>query len=288
MRRPVKIVLIIILLLMMAAGVLMVAYPLISTQYNAKHHSDIMLDYDQQIQQQDTSKIDAALEAAKAYNLALFNGKIIPTEFAENGYFELLNLSGSGLMGYVEIPAINVKVPFYHGVSETVLQKGAGHMPPTSLPVGGENTHATISAHSGMASMPMFTDLELLDIGDVFYIHVLGQTLRYEVEFVDNMVDPDDVSDLQIQRDRDLVTLVTCTPVGINTHRLIVRGCRAELPIGQEVVEETISINTEETSVFYTMYYEGLILALKLSVIPLVITIILVLIIRRKRKKSEN
>lgn len=288
MKNATKIIIIIFLLLMIIGGILMVMFPVLSTMYYEQHHSEIVVAYDRGVQEKDTSEIERIWAEAQAYNEALFRGDILPTEFADNGYFDLLNPSGNGLIGYIEIPCINVKVPFYHGVSEDVLQKGAGHMPPTSLPVGGSNTHATISAHSGMASMPMFTDLELMRIGDIFYIHVLGETLCYQVEYMNDRVDPDDVSDLQIQRGRDLVTLVTCTPVGVNTHRLIVRGVRTELPT-QEVVTDTADTPEvqKEESVFYTMYLDGLLISLQLSLIPLSLTVIAIVIIRHRRKKAK-
>ena len=226
------------------------------------------------------------MQAAREYNDALFRNEIVPTEYEKNGYFNYLNLSDGSPMGYVEIPCINVKVPFYHGVAETTLQKGAGHMPPTSLPVGGENTHATISAHSGMASMPMFTDLELMRIGDIFYVHVLGETLCYKVEYINNRVEPDDISVLQIERGRDLVTLVTCTPVGVNTHRLIVTGERIDMEQEDEIIAAEPQEQEPQGSVFYTMYLDGLILSLKLAVIPLTLTVVAIIIIRcRKNNK---
>lgn len=288
MKKAATIIIIIFLLLMIIGGILMVAYPVLSTMYYEQHHSEVVVEYDREVQAKDKTEINQILDAARKYNAALFRGDILPTEFAENGYFDLLDPSGNGLIGYVEIPCINVKVPFYHGVSEDVLQKGAGHMPPTSLPIGGIDTHATISAHSGMASMPMFTDLELMQISDIFYIHVLGETLCYKVEYINNRVDPDDVSDLQIQRGRDLVTLVTCTPVGVNTHRLIVRGVRTEMVQDYEI-NETIPNKTQEPqeSVFYTMYLDGLILSLKLAIIPLMLTVVAIIIIRYRRKKTE-
>lgn len=283
MSKSAKIIIIIFLLLVIIGGILMVVYPLLSTMYYEQHHSEIVVEYDREVQEKDTSEIDKIREAAQSYNAALFRGDILPSEFEANGYFDLLNLSGNGLMGYIEIPRINVKLPVYHGVSEDVLQKGAGHMPPTSLPVGGVNTHATISAHSGLASMPMFTDLELMQIGDLFYIHILGDTLCYQVEFI-NTVDPNDVSDLQIQRGRDLVTLVTCTPVGVNTHRLIVRGSRIEMPQEQGAVADVQDAEEPQESVFYTMYWDGLRLSLILSIIPVSLTVAAIVIIRRRKK----
>ncbi len=281
-----KIIIIIFLLLLMLGGLFLVAYPILSEKYYEVHHSEIVVDYEQEMQKKDNAELLAALEAANAYNEALFKGEIQAIEFEQNGYFDLLDLSGNGIMGYVEIPCIAVKLPIYHGVSDSVLQKGAGHLPPTSLPVGGINTHATISAHSGMASQKMFTELELMKIGDIFCVHILGESLYYQVEYINNRVEPNDVTELQIQRGRDLVTLLTCTPVGVNTHRLVVRGERIEKP--EEEITATAPITQEpKESVFYTMYMDGLILSLKLAIIPLILTIIaMVVIIRRRKQKT--
>lgn len=282
MRRRTKILVIIVMLIVALGGMAAIAYPFLAAEYNARFHSEVLSDYEQQVQQKDNTEIDAALQAAHAYNGALFRGEINGVDPDSTNYYDLLDLAGNGIMGYIDIPRIGIRLPIYHGTSEAVLDKGAGHMPPTSLPVGGDNTHAAISAHTGMASDPMFTDLELLKIGDFFYIHVMGDTLCYEVEAV-SVVVPDDISLLKIQHGRDLVTLITCTPYGVNSHRLLVTGHRTALPEVQDTVADTGSdVQEEPRSVWEQKYLEGITLGLLVSIIPITLT---VLTLRKTRKK---
>ena len=206
------------------AGVLL-AYPLVSTIINSKYHSDIETAYTAAIEDSNADELEQQRQAAQQYN-AMLSGAAI----AEGGasapplpYAEQLTVGG--VICYIDIPKINVYLPVQHGTGAETLEKSVGHVVGTSLPVGGSSTHAVLSAHSGMASSKLFSDIDQLTEGDTFYIHVLGDTLAYRIDAI-NTVLPTDTSLLQIEDNKDLVTLVTCTPFGVNTHRLLVRGHR--------------------------------------------------------------
>lgn len=206
--------------LLALVGIGLAAYPKVADWYNQRHQSVVESEYRQELEQLPEEAITDALEAARAYNRFLATGNGAPGK-----YDELLDLTGTGIMAYIEIPAIHVNLPVYHGVGEDALQRGAGHMPQSSLPVGGASTHAVISAHSGLASAQMFSALGRLQPGDRFTIRVLGLTLEYEVDSIATVL-PSETDLLAILPGEDLVTLVTCTPFGVNSHRLLVRGHR--------------------------------------------------------------
>ena len=215
------------------AGVLL-AYPLVSTIINSKYHSDIETAYTAAIADTDDIELTAQREAAQRYNNMLSGAAITeggasapPSAYAQQ-------LTVGGVLAYVDIPKINVYLPVQHGTEADTLEKSVGHVVGTSLPVGGGSTHAVLSAHSGMASSKLFSDIDQLTEGDVFYIHVLGDTLAYEVDSIHTVL-PTDTSLLQIEDGKDYVTLVTCTPFGVNTHRLLVRGHRVSYVPEQEV-----------------------------------------------------
>ena len=207
------------------AGVLL-AYPLVSTIINSKYHSDIETAYTAAIEDTNTAELEQQRQAAEQYN-AILSGTAAITEGGASApplaYAEQLTVGGA--MAYVDIPQIGVYLPVQHGTDAETLEKSVGHVVGTSLPAGGSSTHAVLSAHSGMASSKLFSDIDQLVEGDIFYIHVLGDTLAYEVDSI-NTVLPTDTRLLQIEDGKDLVTLVTCTPFGVNTHRLLVRGHR--------------------------------------------------------------
>ena len=236
-------------------------YPVISNYVNQKYASQIHTAYQEVMEQADDSELLKAKELADAYNRSLVPGATEAysqegLQAASADYDSQLDVAGNGIMGYVEIPKISVKLPIYHGTENDSLERGIGHLLGSSLPVGGENTHTILSGHSGMASQKMFTDLEQLTTGDVFYLHVLDETLAYQVVEI-NTVLPYDTSLLGIAPGEDLCTLVTCTPYGVNTHRLLVRGSRipyeeAEL-LAEEVAEEEPVKSTWEQK-----YIEGL------------------------------
>lgn len=253
----IRTVLIIVLIVVMLLGILMAAYPIVSNYLSRKYAAQVKVDYQQQLEDVGSEQIRKALDAAVKYNRKLYTGQIHPElDPVAAGYFDILDPTGSGIMGYVEIPKIHVNLPIYHGISSQVLQEGAGHMSQTSLPCGSENAHAAISAHTGLASAPMFTDLVQLEVGDVFFIHVLGERLAYEVDQV-LIVEPTDVSHIGIVEGRDLVTLITCTPYGINSHRLLVRGHRTTythtLPD-----EQNQGDLADQTSTYWRSYLRGI------------------------------
>lgn len=218
--------------LLILLSLLAVLYPLISNFVNEKFRSEIRTEYYETIEEMDDGALEAERHLAYEYN-ALLAGGVLEAysdqqlNEAEMEYLSLLNLNGDSIMGYVEIPKLGIHLPIRHGTDAQTLESGVGHVVGSSLPVGGENTHAVLSAHSGMAREKMFSDLDQLSTGDIFFLHMLGATLAYKVDAI-NTVLPADVSLLAIETDKDLVTLVTCTPFGVNTHRLLVRGHRTE------------------------------------------------------------
>ena len=204
------------------AGVLL-AYPLVSTIINSKYHSDIETAYTAAIADTDAAELTAQREAAQRYNNMLSGAAITEGGASAPPLAYAQQLTVGGVMAYVDIPKINVYLPVQHGTEADTLEKSVGHVVGTSLPVGGSSTHAVLSAHSGMASSKLFSDIDRLAVGDMFYIHVLGEVLAYKVDAIHTVL-PTDTSLLQIADGKDYITLVTCTPFGVNTHRLLVRG----------------------------------------------------------------
>lgn len=207
-------------------GCALLSYTTIANWYNQKHQSQLYADYNETMDNLDNSQAEAELQKAEAYNRGL---KEIVDPFGDSevdtDYSRLLNFTAEGVMGYVEIPKLSVLLPIYHGVGTDVLSEGIGHLPETSLPVGGESTHCVLAGHSGMSYAKLFTDLPKLEPGDEFYIHVYNKTMIYTVDQI-KTVKPTNVTDLTIVEGKDYVTLVTCVPRGVNSHRLLVRGTR--------------------------------------------------------------
>lgn len=285
-----KIFLIVLMVLSMIFGIGLITYPAFSNWYMEKTQSMVYTTYKETMEQIDTSAINSAIKAAQRYNAALFDGLQLGEETQLEDYDSLLNLSGTGIMGYVEIPALCVNIPIYHGCMEKELQNGAGHLQGTSLPVGGADTHAVIAAYSGMAGARMFTDLERLEYGDTFFLHVAGKTLTYEVDEI-KVTLPSDIEAVRILKGEDLVTLLTCTPYGLNTHRLLVRGCRAQ-PSEKEAEQGpdiTLSKPVPRNSVWKEKYVQEILIGLIASVCVLTLCLSVFLILpstneRRKRK----
>ena len=276
--------------LIFLAGLSLLLYPFVSNEWNTYRQSKLITSYEEVVtKQNETNPIDyeGEHEKAQAYNEALLP-YILPDSFAiaamqeepDAEYMACLNLTGDGMMGYVEIPKINIKVPVYHTTSTEVLEKAAGHLEGSSLPIGGENSHAVISAHRGLPSAALFTDLDKLKEGDHFLICVLDEILCYEVDQI-LVVEPDVTDPLGVVDGKDLVTLLTCTPYGVNSHRLLVRGHRTEYV--EEVVQKE-EVPLAETSL-HTNYLMWVIVGLSVTGV-----FILGLILRERklRKRAMN
>lgn len=265
----------VILILSIVVGMLVAVYPLFSNWYSERVSAKITTQYTETIENISYTSLQAEKAAAQKYNESLYAIRLKGDEtetLAE--YEDILNITDDGVMAYVEIPAIDVNLPVYHTTESAVLDKGVGHMEMTSLPVGGENTHAVISAHTGMAGAKMFGDLELLEVGDIFCIHVLNETLSYEVDKISVTV-PADISSIRIEQGKDLCTLVTCTPFGLNTHRLLVRGHRVEYveePVIKEAVQEE---EIDRLSVWFEQYVIAMMIGIGAAFAVLIVAVIL-------------
>ena len=217
-----------VLLLLFFIGLSVLLYPSVSNYWNKRTQSETIIDYETMLEQTPKADYTAQFDAASAYNDALYRLSFPLLEYASlTDYDEILNVNGNGMMGYVTISKIGVELPLYHGTDSSVLNVAIGHLEGSSLPVGGESTHAVLSAHRGLPSARLFTDLDRMEVGDVFTVTVLDRVCTYEVDQI-RIVRPDDVGELQIVPGKDYCTLLTCTPYGINTERLLVRGVRIE------------------------------------------------------------
>ncbi len=218
-----------ILILAMVVGVVLLSYPTVANWWNSLHQSSAISGYVDKVSKMDDSTYKKTLEAAREFNKKIYDkGGYMPlTSEEEAEYNNILNISGDGIMGYIDIPSLRTTLAIYHGVDESVLQVGAGHIEGTSLPVGGENTHCVISGHRGLVSAKLFTNLNKLVEGDTFMLHVLDETLTYEIDQILTVL-PEETEAINITPGKDYCTLVTCTPYGINTHRLLIRGHRTD------------------------------------------------------------
>ena len=258
-------------------------YPVVSNYVNQKYASEIFTAYQEIIAQTDYTVLVQEQEKAIAYNKTLVPGTESEGNYTQEAllsaseeYDSMLNLAGDGIMGYIEIPKINVHLPIYHGTGDSSLSKGVGHLLGSSLPIGGASTHTILSGHSGMASQTMFTDLEQLDIGDVFYLYVLDDVLAYQVAEI-NTVLPSDTSLLGIWEGEDCCTLVTCTPYKVNTHRLLVTGSRIPYEEAEQITEQT-EVEGSTGSHWMQYYLRGLEIGLAVVVGFLVMAFLLFLL----------
>ncbi|MDO5445341.1 MAG: class C sortase [Eubacteriales bacterium] len=236
----------VLLIVILIAGLSLLLYPSFSDYWNSIHSSRAIASYSDTVAAMDTSQNDALLAAARAYNSRI---KLRPSVYTmsdeeKQEYRDTLDITGTGIMGYVDIPAIKCTLPIYHSTDESVLQIAAGHLEWTSLPVGGKGTHTVLSGHRGLPSAKLFSDLDKIVEGDQFLIRVLQEVFTYEVDQI-LIVEPEDISSLTIDADRDQCTLVTCTPYGINTHRLLVRGHR----VANSEEARTLTVSSEATLV---------------------------------------
>lgn len=269
----------IIIALIFLAGLGFLLYPTVSNLWNRAHQSHAIATYTKQVEKLDDSQNKEMLKAARKYNKSLLkksdHWKLSKKD--KKRYESLLDVSGTGIMGYIEVPKIDCSLPIYHGTDEGALQIAIGHLEGSSLPVGGKSTHCVLSGHRGLPSARLFTDLDQMEEGDIFVLNVLGRKLAYEVDQI-KVVLPDEMSDLEIVQGKDLCTLVTCTPYGINTHRLLVRGHRTKY------IEETVVRVQKEAEKKET----GIWLLAGGGAVFLIIIIIVVVKRRRKRRNLQR
>lgn len=291
MRRKILNVLFILLFLI---GFLVLAYPTIANQWNTYRQQQLISNYDTVLEELEPEDLSAEWEAARAYNNSFTENNIYGDVFGtdhndleDTQYWQVLNIAGDGVMGYLTIPKIHVKLSIYHGTDDQVLETGVGHMNGTKLPIGGEGTHCVLSAHRGLPSAKLFTDIDQLEPGGRFYIHVLDEDLAYEVDQILPMVDKDDMDTLsqalQVVDGEDYVTLFTCTPYGVNTHRLLVRGHR--VPYNGELESDDTPVDTMVESIqnYYMLY-----LLLGLAITILVILWMKKYFLPKKKNKAEG
>lgn len=239
-----------ILVLIFIIGLSVVLYPTVSDYWNSRTQSRAIASYSETVAAMDEEDYNEVFAAAENYNQALGQVKMPFVNFDQvEGYEELLDVSGTGIMGYVTIEKIRVELPIYHGTEDSVLQIAAGHLQGSSLPVGGKGTHSVISAHRGLPSAKLFTDLGELEEGDTFTVTVLNRKLTYRVNQI-RIVEPQEIQELEIDPEQDYCTLMTCTPYGINSHRLLVRGIRiASDDAGEYIPAEAYQVNTTSVAI---------------------------------------
>lgn len=266
-----------ILIAALLAGALLLLYPTVSDYWNSFHQSRAIASYAEQVADLDDNMYDQVWADARAYNETLDNStsRFVMTEEQKEIYEPLLNIAVNGVMGYIEIPKIKCNLPIYHGTDEAVLQIAIGHVQGSSLPAGGEGTHCVLSGHRGLPSAKLFSDLDQLTEGDVFLLRVLDETLTYEVDQIRTVL-PSELDDLAIEEGKDYCTLVTCTPYGINSHRLLVRGHRVE----NQASASTIRVTAD------AMQIEPLLIAPLVAVPMLLVLLVMVLIPYRTKKKG--
>ena len=280
------------ILFLIGFGILI--YPTAADQWNTYRQSRLISSYEASVEKMEPEDFSLQWEKARAFNDSFSTNNIYgdifgseEQELTDTAYWQVLNVGGDGVMGYLSIPKIHVRLSIYHGVEEEVLQTGVGHLNGTKLPIGGEGTHSVLAAHRGLPSARLFTDIDQLEKGDLFYIHMLDQVLAYQVDQILDMVDKDDTAvleeALQIQEGKDLVTLFTCTPYGVNSHRLLVRGTRVPYT-GQEDIAATPAETMLEAVQNYYMLY----LILGISVTLLGILLLRVILRPGKREKRGS
>lgn len=263
----------VVLVLILLVGLSLLLYPSFSDYYNSFHQTQAIASYSKEVSQLDDETFEELKEEAIAYNNSLIgkSNRLNLSKADEKEYESLLDVTGTGIMGYIEISKIRCSLPIYHGTDDAVLQIAIGHIPGSSLPVGGESTHCVLSGHRGLPSAKLFSKLDQLEVGDTFVLRVLDDVLTYEVDQI-LIVEPQEINSLQIEEGKDLCTLVTCTPYGVNTHRLLVRGHRIEN------LEDSMyaRITADATQI------DSMIVAPVLF-IPLLLILIIVLLIPRKK-----
>ena len=291
-------ILLIIAVIFIIVGTGIFLYPSISNYFAEKNHVEAIRNYDKIVAGIEEDSIKEEKEKAQTYNENLSGDPVHDPFVLGSGYAlpenykEVLNLSEDGIMGYIQVPKISVDLPIYHGTSEEVLEKGVGHIQNTSVPIGGSSTHSVLTGHTGLPNAELFTRLDELVVGDVFYIHILNERLAYKVYEI-KVVLPDNIDELRITSGEDLVTLVTCTPYGVNSHRLLVKAERVEDYIENngnttEASNNSNTINNVETKKTNKQYYlTGIQIGTVILIIVLITTLIVGIIIKRSKKSDE-
>lgn len=286
MRRKLVSVLI-VLLIIVGFGVL--TYPVISNQWNTYRQSQLITHYEHVVEAMEPEDFSEEWEKAQAFNVKIEKNDIYGDIFGldnadmkETEYWQMVNIAGDGVMGYISIPKINLRVSIYHSTGDDVLQTGVGHLSGSALPIGGVGTHSILAGHRGLPTAKLFTDVDQLQRGDMFYIHVLDETLAYQVDQILDMVDKDDMETLQaamqVEEGQDYVTLFTCTPYGVNSHRLLVRGTRVPYN-GEEDVTASIPEAMVQSIQNYYMFY---------LIIGVAAVVLIVLLMRRTARRRER
>lgn len=284
----------IFVVLLFVLGIGIMSYPMISAMINNYALAQGSEVYYNTVKNMDNKRYKELLAQAKNYNESLTDNVIITDPFDEEAYRKIganyektLDVDGKGMIGYVEIPKISVNLPIYHGTSEEVLQKGAGHLQNTSFPIGGKSTHSVISAHTGMPTATMFDYLTEMKKGDVFYIRVIGKALKYKVDKI-KVILPDETNNLRIIPGEDHVTLLTCTPYGLNTHRLLVRGMR--VPMDKSDEEQTIHQASFRDGYMYLFGYRVPYWAVAVIIVGFValVTVFVIVAVRKKKKNCPT
>lgn len=254
-----------LLTIILITGVCLMAYPSVSDWWNSFHQTRAIAKYAKKVANMDRQEFDRMIEEAKAYNAKLVGQKnrVVLTDEQKEEYNSVLNVDGTGIMAYIDIPKIDVSLPIYHGVDQNVLQVAIGHIEGSSLPIGGKGTHSVVSGHRGLPAARLFTNLDQLEVGDKFLIQILDRTITYEVDQI-RIVLPEELQDLEIDPEQDLMTLVTCTPYKINTHRLLVRGHRVANDIPN-------AANITADALLYKPYYVAPIVAAPILLVLLII-----------------
>ena len=268
----------IILFLVLIIGLSLVLYPTFADWWNSFHQSKAVASYVEQVSNMDDEKYQEIWSAAWEYNQSLIDrpNSYLLSEEQQEEYQALLNIGGNGIMGYIEIPKLDVVLPLYHGTEEGILQVAIGHLDWTSLPVGGESSHCVVSGHRGLPSARLFTDLDKMEVGDTFLLRILDEVLTYEVDQI-RIVEPHVTEDLLIVEGEDLVTLVTCTPYGINTHRMLVRGHRIETQ-EEKVVRRVTSDAIQIEPVIVAPFVAA----------PILFALLVVLMIPKSKRRKET
>lgn len=286
-----RVIIIIVIVLIFLGGIFLTAYPYLYNAYTEKHHSEVMDNYSRTVETISQEELDSIRQQVAEYNDSLLSESSVLTDpfdpeayknHDSDTYARMLNINGDGIIALLSVPKINVNLPVYHGTDEEIISRALGHLEGTSMPIGGPSTHSVITGHTGLSNQRLFTDLTELQTGDVFYIDVLNETLAYEIDRID-IVEPDDTSLLSVYKGEDYVTLLTCYPYGINSHRLMVRGTR--IPYDEAVEQEKLM---EENTVSTSQWDREYIRAIAVCLAGYSVLLVIFIIVRKKRSKKNK